>query len=63
MTDVDFLKRLAALDRPIRVGFYLVSGFPLLTFSAALDPLRQANRLSKRRIFEWVVDFRRWGRC
>lgn len=49
------LKQLAQGDRPIRIGFFLVPDFPLMTFAAALDSLRQANRLAKARRFEWVV--------
>ena len=49
------LKQLAQGDRPIRIGFYLVPDFPLMTFAAALDSLRQANRLAKARRFEWIV--------
>jgi hypothetical protein len=43
------LKQLAQGDRPIRIGFFLVPDFPLMTFAAALDSLRQGNRLAKRR--------------
>lgn len=49
------LKQLAQSRRPIRIGFYLVPDFPLMTFAAALDSLRQGNRLTKRKAFEWVV--------
>ena len=30
--------QLAQADRPIRIGFFLIPDFPLMTFSAALDP-------------------------
>lgn len=40
---------------PVTIGFYLVPHFPLLSFSAALDPLRQANRLSGRTLYRWVL--------
>ncbi len=49
------LKHLAPGDRPVRIGFYLVPNFPLMTFAAALDSLRQANRLAKAQRFEWVL--------
>ncbi|UAX97782.1 GlxA family transcriptional regulator [Ensifer adhaerens] len=39
----------------VRVGFYLTPEFPLLAFAAALDPLRQANRLSETPLYEWVL--------
>jgi transcriptional regulator GlxA family with amidase domain len=49
------LKQLAQGSRPIRIGFLLVPDFPLMTFSAALDSLRQGNRLAKRKVFEWIL--------
>lgn len=49
------LKELAQRRRPIRLGFFLVPDFPLMTFSAALDSLRQGNRLAKGKPFEWVL--------
>jgi transcriptional regulator GlxA family with amidase domain len=49
------LKQLANLDRPVRIGFFLVPDYPLMTFSAALDSLRQGNRLAKRKAFEWIL--------
>lgn len=56
MSDQPFsLKQLALSSRPIRIGFFLVPDFPLMTFSAALDSLRQGNRLAKRKSFEWVL--------
>jgi len=53
MIDLNSFEKLTNSDRPVTVGFLLVSGFPLLTFSAALDPLRQANRISNRKVFDW----------
>lgn len=35
------------------VGFYLVPDFPLMAFSAALEPLRAANRLRGEALFAW----------
>ncbi|WP_245296767.1 GlxA family transcriptional regulator [Rhizobium bangladeshense] len=49
------LKQLAQGGRPIRIGFFLIPDFPLMTFAAALDSLRQGNRLAKKRAFEWLV--------
>jgi transcriptional regulator GlxA family with amidase domain len=49
------LKELAFSSRPIRIGFLLVADYPLMTFSAALDSLRQGNRLAKRKVFEWTL--------
>lgn len=42
-------------DGPVTVGFYLAPDFPLLAFSAALDPLRQANRLSRATLYRWIL--------
>lgn len=36
------------------VGFYLVADFPMMAFSAALEPLRAANRLSGEALYEWT---------
>lgn len=40
-------------DAPIRVAFVLAPQFPMLAFAAAIDPLRVANRLSGKPLFEW----------
>jgi len=40
---------------PHRVGFVLVPEFTQLAFSAALEPLRMANRIAGRTLYEWVV--------
>ena len=38
---------------PYRVGFYLVADFPMMAFASAIEPLRQANRLSGERLYDW----------
>ena len=35
------------------VGFYLPDSFNMLPFISALEPLRVANRLSKRPLYQW----------
>ena len=40
-------------DQPIRIGFYLARGFSIVPFINAVDPLRMANKLGGRRLFEW----------
>ena len=45
--------KLSESQGPIRVGFYLARRFSILPFINALDPLRMANRLSNRTLFEW----------
>jgi len=38
---------------PIRIAFLLVPQFSMMAFSAAIEPLRSANRMSERQLFEW----------
>lgn len=38
-----------------RVGFLLLPGYSLLSLGAAIDPLRVANRLAGRPLFDWVL--------
>lgn len=38
---------------PIVVGFVLVPDFPLMAYSAAVEPMRAANELSGCRLYEW----------
>jgi transcriptional regulator GlxA family with amidase domain len=40
---------------PLRLAFLLVPQFPLLPFSAAVEPLRAANRLSDRAVYAWEL--------
>lgn len=47
------ITQLSEAERPIKIGFLLIPDFPLMTFSTALDSLRQGNRLAKRNVFEW----------
>jgi transcriptional regulator GlxA family with amidase domain len=49
------LSQLKRTGRPVRIGFFLAPDYPLMTFSAALDSLRQGNRLAKQAVFEWVL--------
>ncbi|MEP6548180.1 MAG: GlxA family transcriptional regulator [Gammaproteobacteria bacterium] len=39
----------------IRIAFLLVPQFSMMAFSAALEPLRSANRTRERRLFEWQL--------
>ena len=39
----------------IKVGFLLVPNFSMIAFSAALEPLRVANRVANMTLFEWVI--------
>lgn len=40
---------------PVRIGFFLGPKFSVVPFVNALDPMRMANRLSDRTIFEWTI--------
>ena len=40
--------------RPHRVGFLLVPGFALMTYSCAMEPYRAANTLSGRELYRWM---------
>lgn len=39
---------------PDRVGFLLVPGFALMTYSCAMEPFRAANELSGRELYRWM---------
>lgn len=42
-------------DAPIRFGFLLVPDFTLIGFGAAVDPLRLANMVARRKLYEFVT--------
>ena len=48
------LKPRSELDT-VQVGFLLLNDFSLLAFSAAVEPLRAANRLREQPLFSWVT--------
>jgi len=42
--------------RPVRrIGFLLVENFSLMSFSAAVEPLRAANVLAERQLYSWTI--------
>jgi len=43
------------LPAPSRYGFLLVPDYSMLAFTSAVEPLRMANRLSGRELYEWWV--------
>ncbi len=53
MDRLDFGQVLDGAERSI--GFYLPHSFNMLPFISALEPLRIANRLSKKRLYQWRV--------
>ncbi|MFQ5773748.1 MAG: GlxA family transcriptional regulator [Kiloniellaceae bacterium] len=46
---------MSAEDAPQTFGFLLVPKFAMLAFTAAVEPLRAANLLSGRRLYDWRV--------
>lgn len=42
-------------ERARQIGFLLVPGFSQLALSAAVEPLRMANHLAGRTLFDWVL--------
>jgi transcriptional regulator GlxA family with amidase domain len=42
-------------SRVRRIGFLLVQEFTLIAFTSAVEPLRMANRLSGKRLYEWKM--------
>jgi len=43
------------IQKPIRVGFLLTPGYSLIAFASAIDPLRMANRLTGRELYQWIT--------
>jgi transcriptional regulator GlxA family with amidase domain len=41
------------LAEPLRLAYLLAPQFSMMAFSAAIEPLRAANRISERQLFEW----------
>jgi len=40
---------------PEVIGFFLVPSFSMIAFASAIEPLRLANRLSDKALYEWVL--------
>lgn len=43
-----------AAHHPVRFGFLLLPGFPLMSYASAVEPLRAANNLAGKTLCEWV---------
>lgn len=41
------------MSHPITVGFLLIPGFALMSYAAAVEPLRAANHLSGKTLYRW----------
>ena len=42
-------------DEVFKIGFLLVPNFSMLAFASAIEPLRAANRMSGRQLYDWVL--------
>jgi AraC family transcriptional regulator, glycine betaine-responsive activator len=42
-------------EHPVRIAFFLVPQFSMMSFAAAIEPLRSANRAAGRPLFEWLL--------
>ena len=42
-------------SRPRRIGFVLVPGFSFIAMGSALEPLRMANQLTEKPLYEWTL--------
>ena len=41
--------------KPIRLGFLLTPEYSMIAFASAIEPLRMANRLSGKRLYQWTT--------
>ena len=46
-------------ETPLRVDFLLIPNFSMMAFTSGLEPLRMANRMSGRLLYEWRIISRR----
>ncbi len=44
-----------APGKPIRFGFLLTPEYSMIAFASAIEPLRMANRLSGKRLYQWTT--------
>ena len=42
-------------ETPRTYGFYLVPGFAMMSFTAAIEPMRAANRLTGQKLYAWQI--------
>jgi len=42
-------------DKTQRIGFLLVPNFSMIAFTAAIEPLRTANRLANKKLYDWKI--------
>ncbi len=53
MPDVNLNK--TDFEKPISIGFLLLDKFTMISLACAVEPLRMANQLSARSLFEWKL--------
>ena len=53
MADADLNR--SDFERPISIGFLLLDNFTMISLACAVEPLRMANQLSVRSLFEWKL--------
>ncbi len=51
----EFLKPRANNAAPFRLAVILVPGFALMSFASVIEPVRGANRLSRRDLYRWAL--------
>ena len=54
LNENSIIKRNPETKSPRRFGFVLIENFTLLSFSSALDALRIANRMSGKKLYDWI---------
>lgn len=42
-------------DAPLRLGFLMFPGFPMACLTSAIEPLRAANEICGRKVFDWKL--------
>ena len=42
-------------DKTQTIGFLLVPNFSMIAFTAAIEPLRTANRLANKKLYDWTI--------
>ena len=48
---------------PQQIGFHLVPRFSMMSFASAIEPLRSANRLAGKTLYEWRIFAEEPDRC
>ena len=40
---------------PLKFAILAFQGFPMMAFSAVIEPLRAANTISSKKLYEWII--------